>query len=168
MNWALADRLEKNAESFPLQSIPLAIKLIGEHAELIEGRATERIEEVHRVDIFEHWKQFKAGHTIGLSGEKMPVMDAELVAGAEDQARLQDGDREATTDSESDVCQASTQGNGQPINVLFDDQAPRARVKNDLMGQAPAPTGGGACAVQRTSGLSIGEPSDKIFENGGS
>ena len=40
INWHLADRLERNIESFPLQSIPLAVKLFSDTAELLEGRAT--------------------------------------------------------------------------------------------------------------------------------
>ena len=44
INHYLADRLERHIDSFPVQSIPLGIKLIHDTAALMEGQATARIE----------------------------------------------------------------------------------------------------------------------------
>jgi hypothetical protein len=60
INAYLADRLERNVDSFPVQSIPLGIKLIGETAALMEGQATSRIEHTHApaVSAFEEYERF--------------------------------------------------------------------------------------------------------------
>lgn len=106
INWALADRLEKEAHAYPIQSIPLAIKLLGEHSELLEGRATERIEEVRHVDIYAHWKRFLAGEEIGYQGEKIPVIQGELVS---DEAPAQDRPEHSESGHRSDVSALPTQ-----------------------------------------------------------
>jgi hypothetical protein len=94
--WGQAERLDRYPDMLPASSIPLAIKMLTETAELLEGRATTRTEHVERVDIFADWPAFleslemetKNGpHGIGDAGRKNaliagPVIDvpAEAIA----------------------------------------------------------------------------------------
>jgi hypothetical protein len=83
INGRAADRLEANIDSFPLQSIPLLIKLIGEHAELLEGRATARIDhtaEPRRVSNVEEYEQIIGGLEKKIAGR---VIEADEEPGPE-------------------------------------------------------------------------------------
>lgn len=89
------DRLERNMDSVPLQSIGITLKALHDMETLASGRATARVEHVHRVDLFSDWSEFvsglegdqapgelsaqKNGAEIHSGAGKLPVMDAELV-----------------------------------------------------------------------------------------
>jgi hypothetical protein len=92
LNWHLADRLEQNIGSFPIQSIPVAIKLLGETAELLEGRATARIDHtgqpprISNVEQFEAFlstlpEKYAAGRIIDAETEPEPADEIHLGAG---------------------------------------------------------------------------------------
>jgi hypothetical protein len=78
--WDQLDRVERNPGIIPAQAIAQAVKFFYETAQLADGRPTEIVEEIQRVDIWAHWKRFVAGDEIGLAGGKIPpVIDGELV-----------------------------------------------------------------------------------------
>lgn len=134
VNWYLVDRLQANVGSFPIQSIPLAVKLLSDTSELLEGRATARIDhttEPRRVSNLEEYEQIigalekkcpgrvidpeeKDGPGIHLGAGKAPA----ITAGAADPdpapAVGPPGDRQngRLFDSESDVSAPATQANG--------------------------------------------------------
>ena len=166
INWHLADRLEKHSDSFPLQAIPGAIKFIGEFAELIEGRATERVEEVHRVDIFEHWKKYKAAaETMGLEGGKNSVIDAELVPELPAPATAAadpPGNRQG--DALSDVSASTPQANGEAMDGLSCGFRPESDPPAAGSDPGPTPPGGGSIAAGPAH-PSMGEGSHKILCN---
>lgn len=151
INWALADRMEKEATSFPLQAIPLAIKLNGEHAELLEGRATERVEHVVEVDIHAAWQSFKdEAEKIGLPGEKNLVA-AELVPG--DAPAVVRGFGDPRSEGPGD----SAQENPGPIDGFIDGSTPETGRR------APGPPGGGSGARAHES-ASKDQTSQKILQ----
>ena len=170
INHYMADRLERNVESFPIQSIPLAIKLIGEYGELIEGRATARIEhrEGPRVSNLEQYEQIignlekkiagriiEPGSEIHLDGGKPALMDTPGLAAAGPDDGL-------AIDSESDVGEAVTQGNGELANLcsypLTDETransspgTPGGGIKDTAGGVAPSLRGFLASVVSHNS-----------------
>jgi hypothetical protein len=82
----LLERVERNPGIIPAQAIGQTVRQFYEVGQLADGRPTEIIEEVKRVDIYAHWQRFVAGEEpsltgkrIHLSGEKNPPIDAELV-----------------------------------------------------------------------------------------
>lgn len=91
LNWHLADRLEQNIASFPLQSIPLAIKLFSDTAELLEGRATARIESaqaprISNIEQFENFlaslpEKYAAGRVIDAETGPEPAREIHSAAG---------------------------------------------------------------------------------------
>jgi len=162
INWHLADRLEKEVTSFPIQSIPLALKLIGEHAELIEGRATERIEEVHRVDIYEHWKKYLAGQENGLDGEKFPVIDGELVTDQTPAPNETNPGETLAPGKQSDESRQPTQGNGQPPYCLSYESAREPEPKDS----EPRPPGGGSAGADGPPPIVTDNLSRKFSPNG--
>lgn len=85
------DRLEQFPDMLPASSIPLAAKMFIETAELLEGKATSRVEHVERVDIFADYPAFLASLEmdaknealgIGDAGKKSALIAGELGAGA--------------------------------------------------------------------------------------
>jgi hypothetical protein len=78
-----AERVERNLGIIPAQAIGPTVKSFFETAQLADGRPTEIVEEIKRVDIYAHWKRFVAGDEIGFTGEKIPVQDAQLLGLAE-------------------------------------------------------------------------------------
>jgi hypothetical protein len=161
INWALADRLEKEAPNFPVQSIPLAIKLVGEHAELIEGRATERIEEVQRVDIYAHWRRFMSGQEIGLGGEKIPVIEGELVTDQASAPAALDSAGNLATGMQSDDLTQPSQGNGSAIPGFSYGLTAENHEKSS---QIDAPPGAGS-RVERPGQPWTGNGSQKFLAN---
>jgi len=90
--FAQLERIERCPDLLPAASIPFATTAWIDKAELLDGRATARIEHTERIDIFgdyDAWlaeleKEYEqkiaaAAPAIGLAGEKLSAIDAELV-----------------------------------------------------------------------------------------
>jgi hypothetical protein len=75
----LVEEILANPTSVPWSVKAPAACALYEKGELLAGRITSRVEEVQRIDIYAHWERFIAGEEPGLSGEQIPVREAELV-----------------------------------------------------------------------------------------
>lgn len=146
VNWYLVDRLQQNVGSFPVQSIPLAVKLLSDTSELLEGRATARIDhttEPRRVSNLEEYERIigtlekkVAGRVIDPDEEPGPEMHlgagnpAVITAGAgfDDQppAAAPPGDPPAGRSShfQSDVLGQTSQANGRLESTLETTESP--------------------------------------------
>lgn len=56
--FAIANRIEREVNSLPAQSLALTLKMISDIEALDSGRASARVEHVHRVDLFADFGQF--------------------------------------------------------------------------------------------------------------
>lgn len=139
--WDQLDRIERNPGIIPAPQIAQTIKYVFETGQLAEGRPTEIIEERRDVNIYQHWRDFVSGKTIGLNGEKLPPIDGELVASPAG-ALPTPGDpgTPGASGFESDGLPLPTQGKGLPGSNFSDDLPAEtgARAESD------ADTGGGA------------------------
>jgi hypothetical protein len=83
---------ERAIETLPTASTKDAVLTVGvftDKMQLLAGEATARIEEVHHIDIYEHWKKFLAGEAPGLAdGKYLPVLEGELTQNGEGTAAL--------------------------------------------------------------------------------
>jgi hypothetical protein len=65
INLGLADRLEKNMDSMPVHTIPMAMKQVGELKALLEGQATACVEHTvqpRQVSNYEEYERIIAGY----------------------------------------------------------------------------------------------------------
>jgi predicted Zn-ribbon and HTH transcriptional regulator len=115
------DRAERYPEVIPPASIALATKLWTEMAELLEGKATSRVEHTTRVDIFADYKSFlaeleseyeqKNGAAIGCAAGKIPQI--KNAPPAADPGPTIEVDLEVATDQQSeDLAQSSQVDSG--------------------------------------------------------
>jgi hypothetical protein len=104
------DRLERNIDSVPMQSMGITLKALHDIETMASGRASARVEHVHRVDLFSHcgsWDEFistvddspeairakNEGPEIHLEAGKKSAIDAELIESrepADGQAEIDD------------------------------------------------------------------------------
>jgi hypothetical protein len=73
----LVELVDEDPESVPANVRCLAASQLLDKAQLLDGQATVRIEEVERIDIYEHWKKFLAGEVEGFAGGWIPKVEAE-------------------------------------------------------------------------------------------
>ena len=86
---AQLERLDRCPDLLPASSIPFATSVFIDKAELLDGKATARIEHTTRVDIFQDYDRFlaeleteyeqKTAPGIHSCAEKLPAIEAELV-----------------------------------------------------------------------------------------
>jgi hypothetical protein len=86
--WNLADRIEREVDSIPRQSLGLTLKIVSDIEALDSGRAIARVDHVHRIDLFSDFPDFvrelearpvmdeKNGAPIHLAGRKNLLMNA--------------------------------------------------------------------------------------------
>ena len=163
--WSQADRLEQFPDSLPASSIPLAIKLLGEHAELLDGKATSRTEIVERIDVFSDFQAFLA--SLEMDAKKGPVGIGDeggkkaLIAGS---AADPSADRGAAAelgaglgsglviDCESSVSGPITEGDRDDGTGFGTGLPPAPDPKPDAPGSPGTPPGGGLeCACARNA-----------------
>jgi hypothetical protein len=161
------ERVEENPSIIPPSSIGLFIAQLTDKAELLDGRATSRVEEVHHVDVFSDWDGFiekqlapedvteintrTSSKEMGLGeGKTLPINEGESVIDAE----LSEGE----TDLESDGSKAITEGNQTdiPTSIPEPTQTP----------DVPSPGAGGGSAPPIPAGGSTHKRPRKILANG--
>jgi hypothetical protein len=88
--WSQLERIERSPDMLPAASIPLAVKLWIDTGELLDGKATARVEHVERVDIFADFPAFcdqlaaemetkNRAPEIRFAAGKLPAIEADLV-----------------------------------------------------------------------------------------
>lgn len=82
----IVELINTNPEKIPPQSWAMSVKVLTDTAELMDGKATVRVEHVERIDIYGDWDEFvekqlepgvdviEIAPEIGLSGEKSPPL----------------------------------------------------------------------------------------------
>lgn len=141
-----ADRLEKYPEGLPIAQVPLAIKLLGEFAELLDGKATSRVEMVERVDVFTDFQAFLARLEMETKNGTVETGDAggkkALIAGA---AADPGAGRESglVLDCESSVSEAIPQAKPNEVTGCVTGSA----VETNPPGPPAGPPGGGSPAA---------------------
>jgi len=136
--WYQLDRVERNPGLIPAQAIAQSVKYFYEVGQLADGRPTEIIEERHEVNIYDHWRRFVRGETIGLSGEKLPPINGELAPAP---AAALPAPVVSPSDSESEFCGPPTQGNGLAPYDLSHDSGSKTGPKSAAEAEPP----GGGC-----------------------
>jgi hypothetical protein len=120
--WSLAERIEREADSIPRQSLGLTLKIVSDIEALDSGRAIARVDHVHRIDLFSDFSDFvrqlearpeiheKNAGEIHSCGGKKPALPA---AGADlapiDVEACQDPPAGRVSDWKSDVSGLPTQ-----------------------------------------------------------
>lgn len=153
--WDQVDRLERNPGIIPAQGIAQAVKYLFETAQLADGRPTEITEERHEVNIYEHWSRFVRGETTGLTGEKLPAIEGELVPAS---AALPPG----ASGLQSEGSTPFTQGEPGPCSNFSDDLTAENGAKQDpdtRGGESPR-EGGADCGKDNAT--------QKFYANGDS
>jgi hypothetical protein len=56
--WALADRIEREADAIPRQTLGLTLKIVSDIEAMDSGRAIARVDHVHRIDLFSDFQSF--------------------------------------------------------------------------------------------------------------
>jgi hypothetical protein len=172
--WSLVDRIEREIDSIPRQALGLTLKIVSDIEAMDSGRASARVDHVHRIDLFSDFPAFiqeleakpvmdekkSAPAGIHLSGGKklpLPASSADLEAiDSESTANPPGG---PTSDWKSDVSGLPTQAT-QPILPTF---APDSTA---------APTDSAAAVeLQRDrdregGGLIAGAPTNPAKDNG--
>jgi len=164
------DRLERCPDMLPASSIPLTLKMLTEAAELLEGKATSRVEHVERVDIFADFPAFlaslemdaknealgigceakKSALIAGTAADPGPIIDvaADPVDAPGCNSKLQDSDAfpQANEGRATSKCYESGSGSPSP-------------------GQATTPPGGGSNSVG-AGGQAIDKCTQNFWPNG--
>jgi hypothetical protein len=73
----LVELVDDDPESVPANVRCLAASQLLDKAQLLDGQATVRIEQVERIDIYDHWRRFLAGEVQGLAGGWLPKVETE-------------------------------------------------------------------------------------------
>lgn len=148
-----AERLEQFPDLLPASSIPLAIKMLVETAELLDGKATSRVEHVERVDIFADFQAFCATLEMDAKNERLGIGDggeksALIAGGAADPGAIIDVPADLV---EAPGCNSKLQG-FEPIHeaTAADATSLCYESKADLPApvQATTPPGGGSTFVR--------------------
>lgn len=159
------DRIEDNPGVIPPSAIPMMVGVFTDKAELLDGRATVRVENVERVDIYGDWDSFvekqlqpedvkEIGPGMRLGGEKNPPIEAEL-AGERDPLQTPGP---TDSDNQSGDCQ----GDKSQCHDLRPDLAARERSGSD---RPEDPPGGGSDQPGSQTGPTD-KSAQKILANG--
>jgi predicted Zn-ribbon and HTH transcriptional regulator len=141
------DRAERYPEVIPAASIPLATKLWTEMAELLDGKATSRVEHTTRVDIFADYKTFLAEleseyeqkNGLGNGCEAGKISQIKNAPPAADPGPIIEADSEVATDQQSEDSSLSSQADP----AIVPSSVPTESKKS----QAIDPPGGGSSSA---------------------
>jgi hypothetical protein len=174
------ERVEENPSIIPPSSIGLFIAQLTDKAELLDGRATSRVEEVHHVDVFSDWDGFiekqlapedvteintlTSSKEMGLGGGKtLPIKEGESVVDAElSEQGDEDCQRRSKTDLESDGPKVIAEGNQTDIPTSIPNPTQTPDVRSAAKGEGA----GGGSAPPIPAGGSTHKKPRKILANG--
>ena len=182
--WNLVDRIEREVDQIPRQSLGLTLKIVSDIEALDAGRATARVDHLHRIDLFSDFGQFvheleaqapleqKNGAVIHLGDGKksvLPVIDVDVDQAPRGKSTVDvDVDQEAPggpgSDWKSDVLPLPTQ-QGQADTPTFTTDSPAAATDPAAPAQASDPAGGGS-AADAAANPAKGNGSPKFLGNG--
>jgi len=134
----LLDRMLEHPDLVPWTHIASTAKASAEIAQLLDGQPTGRIEHVERIDIYSDWqsiiseelpseKQLAAEKVqeIGLAGEKLPPIIAQLENGAPTSGVEPESPQDAETDSRSEDFGLLSEENSKDVTSLVTDPEPK-------------------------------------------
>ena len=172
--WNLVDRIEREVDQIPRQSLGLTLKIVSDIEALDSGRATARVDHLHRIDLFSDFGQFvheleaqapieqKNGADIHLSDGKKSALPA---AGSDlaviDVPADQDPPGEPSSDWKSDVSSLPTQLGQSDLPTITPDSVTAATdpataatvpaTATAMAAAEPEPAGGGSAAPAATN-----------------
>lgn len=173
------ERVEENPSIIPPSAIGLFIAQLTDKAELLDGRATSRVEEVHHVDVFGDWEGFiekqlapedvteintrTSSKEMGLLGGKtLPINEGESAVDAELSECGDECQRRSKTDLESDGSKVIAKGNQTDIPTSI----PKPSQTPDVRSAAKSDGPGGGSALPIPTGGSTHKSPEKILPNG--
>jgi len=152
------DRLERHPDLLPAASIPIAVSIFTDKAELLLGHATARVEHTERIDIFadfdafcdeldeKYGKKTSTGNHLG--GGKFPVIELQPAEAAADPTpALESHAPGPPSDVELQVSDARIQANPGHMPPYVTDSQPDPAQHLEVA----TPPGGGSIAAARPS-----------------
>jgi hypothetical protein len=175
--WNLVDRIEREVDQIPRQSLGLTLKIVSDIEAMDSGRAIARVDHIHRIDLFSDFGQFvheleaqapleqKNGAVIHLGDGKKSVMPAagSDLATIDVEAQLETPGAPGS-DWKSDVSPLPTQQAQADTPTFTTDSTAAARDSAAPM-QASDPAGGGSAAGAGANPAK-GNGSPKFLGNG--
>jgi hypothetical protein len=181
--WNLVDRIEREVDQIPRQALGLTLKIVSDIEALDSGRATARVDHLHRIDLFSDFGQFvqeleaqapieqKSGADIhSCAGKKaaLPAPGADLAT--IDVEPDQDQPAGPGSDWKSDVSGLPTQPIPPAVPTFIPDPAAAARDSAAIAAiaesaRAPGRGGGGSPDAAATD-PAMDKGSPKFLGNG--